>query len=187
MKSQPRTKILVGCDAALFAWQVFTDLLKTAVYSPLSKYRSRIRPSYTKPPHEVFCDVARVTIEDDHSLRPVALARNLASRSPVTPLPSWVPDWTGAEFLIPMHLHQEGNHGTEIKLDIPRNAHFSANGLILSVRGTICDVVSALQSAWALQYQQEPDQFCNTIRDIFLSNGFSLMSSVVFNKRIFSQ
>jgi len=31
LKSQPRTKILVGCDAALFAWQVFTDLLKTAV------------------------------------------------------------------------------------------------------------------------------------------------------------
>ena len=148
------------------------------LYSPLSKYRSRIRPSYTKPPHEVFCDVARVMIEDDHSLRPVALARNIASRSPVTPLPSWVPDWTGAEFLIPMHLHQEGNHGTEIKLDIPRNAHFSANGLILSARGTVCDVVSALQSAWALQYQQEPHQFCNTIRDIFLPNGFSLMRAV---------
>ncbi|KAN0080474.1 Heterokaryon incompatibility protein (HET) domain containing protein [Elaphomyces granulatus] len=148
------------------------------LYSPLSEYRSRISPSYTKPAHEVFCNVARVMIEDDNSLRPVALARNLASRSPVTPLPSWVPDWTGAEFLFPMHLHEDGNHGTEVRLDIPGNVNFSTNGLILSARGTVCDVVSVLQSTWALQYQREPDQFCNAIRNIFLPNGFSIMRAV---------
>ena len=115
-------------------------------------------------------------IGDDNSLRPVALARNLASRSPVTPLPSWVPDWTGVEFLLLMH--ENGNHGTEVRLDIPGNVGFSANGLVLSARGTVCDVVSVLQSTWTLQYWREPDQLCNAIQDIFLPNGFSIMRAV---------
>lgn len=114
------------------------------LYSPLFKYRSKISPSYTHPLHKVFCTVAKVMIEDENSLRPVALAGNIASRSPVAHLPSWVPDWTGVECLMPLHLHQEGNHGAEIRLDLHKNTHISENGLILSVRGTVCDVVSVL-------------------------------------------
>lgn len=148
------------------------------IYSPLSKYRSPLNPSYDKPPDQVFREVARFMIEDDNSLRPVVFARSLASKAPVTLLPSWVPDWTGIEFLVPMHLHAHANHGTETRLDIPGNARFSVDGKVLSLEGTLCDVVSALQPTWTTQYKREPERLYATIRDRFLPNGVSLMKAV---------
>lgn len=70
----------------------------------MSKYRSCILPDYNKLPYIVFCDVARMMIEDDCSLRPVVLAPNLTLTCLVKSLLSWVPDWIGTESLFPMHL-----------------------------------------------------------------------------------
>jgi hypothetical protein len=138
-----------------------------------------LKPSYDKTPSHVFCDAARFMIEDDNSLRVVAFARNLVSKAPVAPLPSWVPDWTGIESLYPMHVHEPENLGTETRPAISRNVRFSANGKVLSLTGVLCDVVTALQP-WATQYGRQPhsQQLCNDLRNKSLSNGVSYLRAV---------
>ena len=115
-------------------------------------------------------------IEDGNSLRPIAMARSLVSKAPVVSLPSWVPDWTGTEKLVPLQVRKDANFDTETRLDIPINARFSADGKVISLTGVLCDVVSALQP-WARQYRHERD-LCQTLRNKSLPNGVSYLRAV---------
>ncbi len=147
--------------------------------SPLSKYKSRLNPSYDKPTDQVFSDITRFMIEDEHTLRPIVIARTLASKAPVTFLPSWVPDWTAFESGFCMHLRCLDNFGTETRLNIPTNAQFSADGKVLSLTNTLCDAVSVLQPTWGSQYMKGPRQdLGDTLRDRFLPNGVSYLKAV---------
>ncbi|KAF7898615.1 hypothetical protein EAF00_005061 [Botryotinia globosa] len=74
------------------------------------KYQSVFRPSYTKSTSQVFSEAARIMIEEEKSLVPIAVACRLYCTD--ISLPSWVPDWAalrdrsvplnrlGGEFLI---------------------------------------------------------------------------------------
>ena len=149
------------------------------LYSPMSRYRSQIQPSYQKKAHEVFCDVARVLIDGDHSLRAAAFARNLSSSSPVTSLPSWVPDWTGTEVLYPLHAVSHGKcQDSRSEFDISSYVRIAIDGRTLSVRGALCDRVSALHANWAKIYQNKPTGLLNLIQGRALPNGHTVIQSI---------
>ncbi|KAF2260481.1 hypothetical protein CC78DRAFT_589624 [Lojkania enalia] len=112
--------------------------------SPLSKYRSTLKPDYSRPTCDVDYDVAKLLIEDDNSLQPAACARNLYSVSPTAFLPSWVPDLNATDKIPDLYMPERKSQRT-LGQNIFKNVNFLANGRVLSLTGIVCDTVSALQ------------------------------------------
>lgn len=145
------------------------------MYSPMAKYCSDIALDYTKSPCIVFCDAARVIIKHEGSLRPVILARNLTSTSPIASLPSWVPDWTGSESFFPMHMHKQER---STQADLSKIASISENGLVLSLKGTVRGTITCLEPAWADQYEHQPENLLELLRSKTLADGSSSLQAI---------
>ncbi|TGO10855.1 hypothetical protein BTUL_0124g00280 [Botrytis tulipae] len=157
----------------------------------LEKYRSLIRPSYTKSTPQVFSEAARIMIEEENSLKPIADACSLYC--PDASLPSWVPDWAAESMkFFPFSYRESVIHSTDLVpefrhlgrkttgpvKDISDFVDFSADGKILSVIGLLHDEVSCLigfiQSAQAPKHIIKVPQVENNL----LPNGLTFLEAM---------
>ncbi|TGO76816.1 hypothetical protein BELL_0135g00080 [Botrytis elliptica] len=143
----------------------------------LEKYRSLLRPSYTKSVSLVFSEAARIMIEDEHSLQPIVIACT-SLRSNVS-LPSWVPDWTarGSESVPLMRLRRNNFDPVANLSDF---VGFSADGQILLVTGLLHDEVSFLKGGFATASRMSHGEWeiLSDLKDNSLPNGLTVLEAV---------
>lgn len=150
------------------------------------KYRSLLRPSYTKSTSQVFSEAARIIIEEENSLRPITVACSLCSRCSDLSLPSWVPDWTaGRRELAPFRdadaeFRYFGRKTTGPVKDKSDFVSFSADGKILSVTGLLHDEVSFLKGCFSTPSMKSHSEweFLSDLKDNSLPNGLTVSEAV---------
>ncbi|THV49869.1 hypothetical protein BGAL_0175g00060 [Botrytis galanthina] len=147
------------------------------------KYRSLLRPSYTKSASHVFSEAARVMIEEENSLEPIAAACMLNCTD--ISLPSWVPDWTAgsaelARFRDAYDKFRYFSRKTTGPVkDISDFVSFSADGKILSVTGLLHDEVSFLKGCFSKASMKNHGEweFLSDLKDNSLPNGLTVLEA----------
>ncbi|KAF7925813.1 hypothetical protein EAE99_005848 [Botrytis elliptica] len=142
----------------------------------LEKYRSLLRPSYTKSVSHVFSEAAHIMIEEKNSLKPIVLACSLYC--PDISLPSWVPDWTARSFKLPL-THFKGK-SLDPRANLSDFVSFSADGQVLSVTGLLHDEVSFLKGCFTFASMMSHGEWkvLSDLKDNSLPNGLTVLEAV---------
>lgn len=117
------------------------------IYALLGLYNSngmeKIKPDYTLPPREVYLQVARMLIEGSTGLD---LLTHVFSSHQTLDLPSWVPDWSEADYNNPNSFFSTPNHLNYYNACGSAEPEFEFVEDALSVRAITIDTISACGS-----------------------------------------
>jgi hypothetical protein len=114
------------------------------IYAVLGLYNShgiqQIKPKYTLPPREVYLKIARMLIEGEAGLE---LLTHVFSSHQTSDLPSWVPDWSQADYNNPNSFFSAPNYLNHYNACSSAGLEAEFVEDILSVRAISIDTISA--------------------------------------------